>query len=137
MKVLITIAKIHYSLVSLRMKTPSQVPILNLILGLGLEQIDPLFHTSLVRDDLTSTISSSSAATLGRFSLERTRILAFVILLISVIIDPPFPIRQPIREVCTSKRVVKEIRPESLSTFSLHLGCKRMAASIAGDIVSS
>lgn len=62
---------------------------------------------------------------------------AFVIFLISVIIDPPFPIRQPIREVGTSNLVVYEIRPESLSTFSLHLGCNRSAASIAGENVSS
>lgn len=54
-----------------------------------------------------------------------------------MIIAPPFPIRHPIREVGTSNRVVNEIRPESLSTLSLHLGCKRNAASIAGENASS
>lgn len=63
--------------------------------------------------------------------------LALVILLISVIIVPPFPIRQPIREVGTSRRVVNEMSPESLSIFSLHLGCKRIAASMVGEKVSS
>lgn len=86
---------------------------------------------------LTCTISSLSSATFGRFSFEIIRILAFVILLISVIIAPPFPIRHPIREVGTSNRVVYEIRPESLSILSLHLGCNRNAASIAGENVSS
>jgi len=52
-------------------------------------------------------------------------------------IDPPLPIRQPIREVDTRRRVVKEIIPESLSTFSLHRGCNRTAASIVGEKVSS
>lgn len=63
--------------------------------------------------------------------------LAFVSLLISVMIAPPLPIRQPILEVGTSKRVVKEMIPESLSTFSLHRGCKHTAASIVGENVSS
>lgn len=61
------------------------------------------------------------------------RILALVILLISVTIAPPLPIRQPIREVGTSMRVVNERIPESLSTLSLHLGCKRTAASTTDE----
>ena len=85
----------------------------------------------------TCTISSSSEATLGRFSFDSIRILALVTFLISDIMDPPFPIRHPIREVGTSNRVVNETRPESLSTFSLHLGCNRKAASIAGEKESS
>ena len=85
----------------------------------------------------TCTISSSSKATLGRFSFDSIRILALVSLLNSVMIAPPLPIRQPIREVGTSRRVVNEIIPESLSTFSLHLGCKRNAASSVGEYESS
>lgn len=50
---------------------------------------------------------------------------------------PPLPMRQPIRDVGTSKRVVNEIIPESLSTLSLHLGCNLTAASIVGEYVSS
>ena len=52
-------------------------------------------------------------------------------------IDPPLPIRQPIREVDTNSLVVKEMIPESLSTFSLQRGCNRTAASIVGENVSS
>jgi hypothetical protein len=63
--------------------------------------------------------------------------LAFVSLLISVMIVPPLPIRHPIRELETSNRLVKERIPESLSTFSLHRGCKRTAASIVGEKESS
>ena len=63
--------------------------------------------------------------------------LAFVSFLISVMIAPPLPMRQPIREVGTSRRVVNETMPESLSTFSLHRGCRRTAASIAGENESS
>lgn len=63
--------------------------------------------------------------------------LAFVSFLISVIIAPPLPIRQPIREIGTSRRVVNEMMLESLSTFSLHRGCRRTAASIVGENVSS
>jgi len=65
------------------------------------------------------------------------RILDFVSLLISVIIDPPLPIRQPIRDDDTNRRVVKEMIPESLSLFSLHRGCKSTAASTVGEKVSS
>lgn len=83
------------------------------------------------------TISSSLDATFGRSSFERMRILAFVIFLISLIMDPPFPIRQPIRDAGTSNLVVTDIRPESRSTSSRHLGCKRSAASIVGEYVSS
>jgi len=86
---------------------------------------------------LTCTISSSSDAILGRFSLERMRMLAFVSLLISVTIVPPLPIRQPILEVGTRRRVVKETIPESLSTFSLQRGSNRTAASIVGEKESS
>lgn len=60
-----------------------------------------------------------------------------MLLLISDIMVPPLPIRQPIREVGTSKRVVYEGSPDSFSDFSLHLDCKRTAASIAGEIGSS
>lgn len=63
--------------------------------------------------------------------------LARVDLLISEMIDPPLPIRQPIRDVGTSRRVVNENSPDSLSVFSLHLGCKRNAASKVGDMASS
>lgn len=62
---------------------------------------------------------------------------ARVILLISDIIEPPFPIRHPILDVGTRIRVVYEASPDSRSVFSLHLGCKRTAASIVGDMGSS
>lgn len=53
-----------------------------------------------------------------------------------MIMAPPFPIRQPTRDVGTSNLVANDIRPESFSTFSLHLGCKRNAASTVGENVS-
>lgn len=60
--------------------------------------------------------------------------VSFRIFLISLIMVPRFPIRHPIRDVGTSNLVVNDVRPESLSTFSLHLGCKRNAASTVGEI---
>jgi hypothetical protein len=62
---------------------------------------------------------------------------ALVVLRISVMIEPPLPIRHPIRDVDTNKRVVYDGSADSASLFSLHLGCKRTAASIVGETGSS
>lgn len=80
----------------------------------------------------TWTISSSRVATLGRLSLERIRMLARVLLLISVTMLPPLPIRHPIRELETNMRVVST-SPFPDSALSLHFGWSRTAASIDGE----
>lgn len=59
--------------------------------------------------------------------------LALVAFLISEMIAPPLPIRHPILELGTNKRVVITESPDSFSTFVLHLGCKRIAASMVAD----
>jgi hypothetical protein len=56
---------------------------------------------------------------------------------ISVMIEPPLPIRHPIRDVDTNSRVVYDGSADSASLFSLHLGCKRIAASMVGETGSS
>jgi hypothetical protein len=86
---------------------------------------------------VTWTISSSSDATFGTFSFEKIRMFALDDLRISVMIEPPLPIRHPIRDVDTNKRVVYDGSPDSASIFSLHFGCKRTAASIVGETGSS
>lgn len=128
--------KLKHKIVSIRMISAQSRKTLNALPKLKIIN-DTRKYDSQENSEHTCTISSSSDAILGRLSLESMRILALVILLISVTIAPPLPIKQPIRDVGTRRRVVNEIIPESLSTFSLHLGCKRTAASTVAEYGSS